>query len=466
MAQPLWSGRLSDRPSLAAQAFQSSFSFDFRMILEDLAGSRAHARMLGKTGIIDKAEADALLAGLDTLSAEAAQGLLPLPGPEEEPPEDVHSYVEQLLTARLGEAGKRLHTARSRNDQVATDNRLVFRGLTEKTMEGVKTLVSALADIAEAHLQTFMPGYTHLQRAQPISLGFHLSAWCFMLMRDYGRLSDALDRFNYCPLGSGAMAGTTFPIDRAMTAAELGFIGPSDNAYESVADRDYCAELAAALAILMTHLSRFSEEVVLWASGEFGFIELADAWSTGSSIMPQKKNPDYAELIRGKTGRVYGSLMALLSMQKGLPLSYNKDMQEDKEALFDAFDTALACLDVFAPMMSSATFRKDRLRKAAAGGFTNATDLADYLVRKGLAFRDAHHVAATAVRECIQKGIGLEEMLIDDYRVLSNKIDTDVYEALSLKACVERRKSPGGPAESAVREQLARIRNFVSASRT
>lgn len=461
MAEPLWAGRLSERPSAAAQAFQSSFSFDSRMILEDIRGSAAHARMLGERGIISKEEAAALVAELGTLAREAEEGRLPWPKEGEEIPEDVHSFVEQVLTARLGDSGKRLHTARSRNDQVATDTRLYCRGLCAKAELGIEKLVSVLADIALKNAKTVMPGYTHLQRAQPVTLAFHLCAWCFMLIRDHGRLRDARRRFNHCPLGSGALAGTTFPIDRDMTAAELGFDGPTDNAMDSVADRDFCVELAAALAMLMTHLSRFSEEIILWSSGEFAFIELSEAWSTGSSIMPQKKNPDYAELVRGKAGRVHGSLTALLSMQKGLPLSYNKDLQEDKEALFDAFDSALACLDAFSPMMESAGFRPERMAEAAAGGFANATDLADYLARKGMPFRDAHRVAAQAVRACIERGIALVDLEIGEYKAMSGLIEKDLYADLSLAACVERRSSAGGTAEGSVRKQLETIREFL-----
>lgn len=461
MAEPLWAGRLSERPSAAAQAFQSSFPVDSRMILEDIRGSIAHARMLGKRGIIAEAEAEALVAELGRLEGEAREGKLPWPGEGDEIPEDVHSFVEQLLTARLGDAGKRVHTARSRNDQVATDMRLYCRSLSEKTEAAIAALVSALAGIASEHTGSPMPGYTHLQRAQPVTLAYHLCAWCFMLIRDAGRLADARRRFNRCPLGSGALAGTTFPIDREMTARELGFDGPTDNAMDSVADRDYCVEFASALAMLMTHLSRFAEEVVLWSSGEFAFVELAEAWSTGSSIMPQKKNPDYAELVRGKAGRVYGSLTALLSMQKGLPLSYNKDLQEDKEALFDAFDTALACLEVFAPMMASARFRLPEMAEAASGGFTNATDLADYLARKGMPFRDAHRVAAQAVRACIERGIALADLKIEEYRAMSELIGPDVYGDLSLGACVRRRESQGGPAPGAVKAQLETIRAFL-----
>jgi argininosuccinate lyase len=461
MAEPLWAGRLSERPSAAAQAFQSSFPVDSRMILEDIRGSAAHARMLGEKGIIPKAEAAALVAELTKLAKEAREGTLPWPKQGDTIPEDVHSFVEQILTERLGDSGKRVHTARSRNDQVATDMRLYCRLLTEKTMAGIERLVSTLSGVAQRHTRSPMPGYTHLQRAQPVTLAYHLCAWCFMLMRDHGRLSDALRRFNFCPLGSGALAGTTFPIDRQMTAKELGFRGPTDNAMDAVADRDYCVELAAALAMLMTHLSRFSEEIVLWSSGEFAFIELAEAWSTGSSIMPQKKNPDYAELVRGKTGRVYGSLMALLAMQKGLPLSYNKDLQEDKEALFDAFDTALACMDVFSPMMESAKFALVEMEAAAAGGFTNATDLADYLARKGMPFRDAHRVAAQAVRTCIERGAALSDLTIEEYRAMSELFQADLYGELLLGACVERRQSQGGPAEAAVAAQLETIRAFL-----
>jgi argininosuccinate lyase len=464
MAQPLWAGRLSGRPTDAALAFQSSFPVDQRMLLEDLAGSRAHARMLGKQGIIPQAEADALIREIEAIIGEAEAGTLPIPGYGPDLPEDVHSFVEQLLTERLGDAGKRLHTARSRNDQVALDARLYVRARLRIIRGLLVDLIGVLARIGRSRSADPMPGYTHLQRAQPVTLGFHLAAWCAMLMRDHGRLSDALARLSDCPLGSGALAGTTFPIDRGMTARELGFERPSLNAMDSVADRDFFSEAGAAAAILMVHLSRFCEEVVIWSSGEFGFIELSDEWSTGSSIMPQKKNPDYAELIRGKSARVIGDLLALLSMQKGLPLSYNKDIQEDKEALFDALDTVEACLSMFAPMLGSARFRTDRMREAALKGFTNATDFADYLVRAGLPFRDAHAAAAKAVRDCLDRGIALADLKIEDFKAYSESIGQDVYQAIALEACLERRSAPGGTAPAAVLSQFAEIDAFVSRS--
>ncbi len=464
MAEPLWAGRLASRPSDAALAFQSSFQVDRRMLLEDIAGSVAHARMLGKRGIIPAADAGSLVAALEALAAEARAGKLRFPEPgDKDYPEDVHSFVEGLLTERLGAAGKMLHTARSRNDQVALDSRLYARRRLAEIEGLVKEAISSLSLIARANVETVMPGYTHLQRAQPVSLAFHLAAWCAMLMRDHGRLADARKRMDECPLGSGALAGTTFPVDRDMTARELGFSRPSLNAMDSVADRDSFSEACAALAILQTHLSRFAEEIVIWSSGEFAFIELSDDWSTGSSIMPQKKNPDYAELIRGKTGRVLGHLQALLSMQKGLPLAYDKDLQEDKEALFDAFDTVEACLRFIPPMMESARIDADRMRAAASGGFTNATDLADYLVRKGLPFRDAHGVAAKAVRRCIERGIGLSDLGIQELKEFSPAFDEDVREAISLEACLGRRASAGGTAPSSVLAQLDEIDRFAAA---
>jgi argininosuccinate lyase len=463
MAEPLWAGRLSGRPSDAAKAFQSSFPIDQRMLEEDLAGSIAHARMLGERGIIPSVHADALVKGLGSLMEESRAGKLriPLPG-EKDYPEDVHSFVEALLTERLGDAGKMLHTARSRNDQVALDTRLYLRSRLERLGGLARGAIASLSGIARVHAATVMPGYTHLQRAQPVSFGFHLAAWCAMLMRDHGRLKDARKRLEECPLGSGALAGTTFPIDRDMIARELGFARASLNAMDSVSDRDFCSEACSCLAILQTHLSRFCEEIVLWSSGEFAFIELADEWSTGSSIMPQKKNPDYAELIRGKTGRVLGDLMALLCIQKGLPLAYDKDIQEDKEALFDALDTVEASLEAFVPMMESAAIRADKMRAAASGGYTNATDLADYLARKGMPFRDAHAAAAKAVRSCIVKGIGLGDMPIGELRSLSPLIGDDVYAAISLDACLERRNSPGGTSPASVIAQLNEIDRFVA----
>ncbi len=463
MAEPLWAGRLEGRPSSAALAFQSSFPVDSRMLLEDIQGSLAHAEMLGKTGIIPPGEAEALKRGLEALRAEAAEGRLALPEPGPDYPEDVHSFVEALLTARLGDTGKRLHTARSRNDQVALDARLYLSRRLSELEAAIRRTLVVLSRIARAHVDSVMPGYTHLQRAQPVSLGYHLAAWCAMLMRDHGRLSDARRRaMDECPLGSGALAGTTFPIDREMTARALGFRRPSLNAMDAVADRDFCSEACAALAILQTHLSRFCEEIVLWASAEFGFVELADQWSTGSSIMPQKKNPDYAELIRGKTGRVLGHLNALLAAQKGLPLAYNKDLQEDKEALFDALDTVEACLSMFGPMLESAAFKPERMRAAAAGGFANATDLADYLVRKGLPFRDAHAMAAAAVRACIDSGKDLAGMSLAEYRAICPLVDEDVYGEITLEACLGRRMVSGGPAPTRVLEQLDEIDRFAA----
>ena len=458
----LWTGRFSKEPDQKVNDFNSSIRFDSRMLREDVTGSMAHAAMLGRCGVIAPEEAALLQEGLAGLLADVEQGALPI----DPNAEDVHTFVEAELTKRLGDTGKRLHTARSRNDQVALDIRLYLRG----EIAAVRGLAVGLADVlltlAEQNLNTVMPGYTHLQRAQPITFAHHLMAYVQMLLRDIGRLDDTARRMNASPLGSGALASTTYPIDRQMTAEALGFAAPTANSLDGVADRDFCVELAAALSLLMTHLSRLAEEVVLWCSWEFRFVELDDAWSTGSSIMPQKKNPDVAELIRGKTGRVYGDLMALLTALKGLPLAYNKDMQEDKEAVFDAVDTAKLCLSSMAPMLATMTVRADNMRAAAAGGFINATDCADYLVKKGLPFRDAYQAVGRLVALCIAQGQTLETLPLEQYQTVCALFASDVYAAISLEACVEGRKVFGGPAPEAVTVQIEQARRALHPNQT
>ncbi len=453
----LWTGRFSKEPDQKVNDFNSSIRFDSRMIREDITGSIAHAAMLGRCGVIQPEEASLLQEGLAGLLADIEKGALPI----DPNAEDVHTFVEAELTKRLGDTGKRLHTARSRNDQVALDLRLYLRGETQAVRGLAVELADVLIALAERHLHTVMPGYTHLQRAQPITFAHHLMAYVQMLLRDVGRLDDTARRMNESPLGSGALASTTYPIDRRMTAEALGFSAPTANSLDGVADRDFCVELTAALSLLLTHLSRLAEEIVLWCSWEFRFVELDDAWSTGSSIMPQKKNPDVAELIRGKTGRVYGDLMALLTALKGLPLAYNKDMQEDKEAVFDAVDTVKLCLSSMAPMLATMTVRADNMRAAAAGGFINATDCADYLVKKGLPFRDAYKAVGQLVALCIAQGQTLETLPLEKYQEICALFADDVYAAISLEACVGGRSAFGGPAPEAVAVQIDAARRAL-----
>lgn len=456
MAQVLWSGRLEEKPEAEAFAFESSIAVDARLASDDVRGSRAHAAMLGARGIIPAQAASALDAELARIGAELEAGTLPIPTDVE----DVHSFVEGVLTERLGAVGRMVHAGRSRNDQVALDLRLYLKRVVPELAAEVRALIRVLLDRAEEHAASVMPGYTHLQRAQPVTLGHHLLAWCCGLERDAGRLDDALRRLDECPLGAGALAGSGLPLDRAATAAALGFPRPTANSMDSVADRDFAAELAAACAILMTHLSRFSEDVVIWATEEFGFIDLAEAWSTGSSIMPQKKNPDFAELVRGKSARAIGDLVTLLTLMKGLPYAYDRDLQEDKEALFDSLDTARACVRIFAGMLASARFRVDRMEAACVGGFLEATDVAEYLVRKGLPFRSAHEVAALVVRDCIADGQRtVAERTLDQLRVRSPLFEADLYPAITPAACAAARALPGGPAPEAVRAQIAEFRS-------
>lgn len=449
----LWAGRFGKEEDSRVNDFNSSISFDARMYRQDIMGSIAHATMLGKTGIISQEDVDAIIAGLHGILQDLNAGTL-----EFDPQaEDIHMFIEATLTQRIGDAGKRLHTARSRNDQVAVDLRLYLRDEIEGLIPTVKELVSVLCKKAKEHSATIMPGYTHLQRAQPITFGHHLMAYAQMFLRDIDRLACTKKRMNQMPLGSGALAGTTYPIDRDMTCGLLGFEKPCANSLDGVSDRDFCIDLASDLSILMMHLSRFSEEIIAWCSWEFKFIELDDAFATGSSIMPQKKNPDVAELVRGKTGRVYGDLMGLLSFMKGLPLAYNKDMQEDKEAVFDALDTAKVCLVTFIPMLDTMRVLKDNMRAAAAKGFINATDCADYLTKKGIPFRDAYKITGTLVAQCIGEGKTLETLELSEYKAQCEAFEEDVFEAISLEACVNGRTSLGGPAPASVLRQVEEV---------
>ena len=455
----LWAGRFSKEVDETVNAFNSSIAFDGRMYKQDITGSIAHATMLGDCGIISKEDSRQIIEGLQGILADLESGELEL----DPTAEDIHMFVEAELTKRLGDVGKRLHTARSRNDQVALDIRLYLREEMGEIRSLTAKLLHTLCDLAQQHLDTIMPGYTHLQRAQPITLGHHLMAYAQMLLRDYDRLLDTEKRMNYCPLGSCALAGTTYPIDRQQTAKLLGFTAPMANSLDGVSDRDSCVELANALALLMTHLSRFSEEIILWCSWEFKFIELDDAYATGSSIMPQKKNPDITELIRGKTGRVVGDLTTLLAMLKGLPLAYNKDMQEDKEPVFDAVDTVEMCLPVFAAMLDTMTVRTDNMRKAAGHGFINATDCADYLTKKGMPFRDAYTVTGHLVAQCTAAGKTLEELTLPELKAASDLFEEDVYDALNLENCMALRKSYGGPAVAETTRQIAEMEDFIQA---
>lgn len=444
----LWAGRTDGQTDRLADDFNSSIGFDCRMYRQDITGSMAHAAMLGATGILPKADADTLIDGLQTILDDLGSGKLQF----DPACEDIHMFVEQVLTERLGDVGKKLHTARSRNDQVALDLRMYLREQCDAISAQVKTLIEALVDRAAEYKSAIMPGYTHLQRAQPITFGHHLMAYAMMLLRDRSRLADCRKRMNRSPIGCCALAGTTYPTDRAMEAAQLGFDGICMNSLDGVSDRDFCAEFLSALSILMMHLSRLSEELILWTSWEFGFVELSDAYTTGSSIMPQKKNSDMAELIRGKTGRVYGDLVGLLTMLKGLPMAYNKDMQEDKEGVFDACDTVSMCLPVMTGMIETMMAKPEAMKKAAQRGFINATDLADYLVRKGLPFRSAYKISGAIVGDCVKSGAVLEELPLETYQQYSGLFDSDVYEAIDLTACVEKRTSAGGPAK--VQEQI------------
>lgn len=457
MAQ-LWKGRFKKELAKETNDFNSSIRFDCRMFEEDIKGSIAHATMLGACGIIDKTESDKIISGLENILNDIKNGSLEI----DMQAEDIHTFIEGELTERLGQTGKRLHTARSRNDQVALDIRLTLRKEIEEIKEKVKALISVICTKAEENKSTIMPGYTHLQRAQPITFAHHIMAYTAMLCRDLDRLDDAEKRMNICPLGSGALAGTTYPLNREMTAEQLGFDGITLNSLDGVSDRDFCIELAAALSLIMVHLSRFSEEIIMWCSWEFKFVELDDAFSTGSSIMPQKKNPDIAELVRGKSGRVFGDLTALLTVMKGIALAYNKDMQEDKEAIFDAVDTVKMCLTAFTPMIDTMTVLKDNMRNAAAKGFINATDCADYLVGKGLPFRDAYKATGELVALCIDKELTLETLPLEEYQNICGLFDENIYDAINLDTCVAGRTVVGGPSHESVEKQIEAAKQFIS----
>ena len=454
----MWAGRTDGMTEKIADDFNSSIRFDSRMYRQDITGSMTHAAMLSFKGIISQADADAIIAGLEGILNDIDSGVLPI----DMECEDIHMFVEQVLTQRLGDVGKKLHTARSRNDQVALDIRMYLRSEIDEITALVRQLIVAVTNKAETYKDAIMPGYTHLQRAQPITFGHHLMAYAMMLLRDLDRLADCRKRMNLSPIGCCALAGTTYDTDRNFEAERLGFDGICMNSLDGVSDRDFCAELISALSILMMHLSRFSEEIILWSSWEFKFIELSDAFTTGSSIMPQKKNPDMAELVRGKTGRVYGDLMGILTTLKGLPLAYNKDMQEDKEGVFDAVDTVKMCLQVFAPMIDTLTANTANMRLAAQKGFINATDLADYLVKKGLPFRSAYKISGSLVAYCIQNNTVLEDLPLDTYKGYSDLFDTDLYEAIDLMVCVEKRISQGGTSVSSVEQQIKYVREMLN----
>ena len=453
----LWGGRFQKDTDQLVNALNASISFDQRLYREDITGSMAHAQMLADCGIISQEDAAAIIDGLQGILADIEAGKVEFTADNE----DIHMNVEALLTARIGDAGKRLHTARSRNDQVALDFRMYVREQIPVIVGQLLELETVLCRQAKQYQTAVMPGYTHLQRAQPISFAQHLMAYAAMFRRDVTRLEDCKARLDECPLGSGALAGTTYPIDRWETAQALGFAAPMGNSLDGVSDRDYALELLSGLSILMMHLSRFAEEVILWCSWEFKFIELDDAYATGSSIMPQKKNPDVAELVRGKTGRVYGDLMSLLTVMKGLPLAYNKDMQEDKEPVFDAVDTVEMCLPVFAAMLDTMTVRTDNMRKAAGHGFINATDCADYLTKKGMPFRDAYTVTGKLVAQCTAQGKTLEELTLEELQAVSPLFEQDVYDALNLENCMALRSSYGGPAVSETARQIGEIEQFI-----
>lgn len=454
MAQ-LWGGRFTKQTDQLVFDFNASITFDKRLFHEDVTGSIVHATMLAKQGILTEEERKSIVEGLTGILEDVDDGTLAI----DETQEDIHSFVEATLIDRIGDAGKKLHTGRSRNDQVALDMRLYTRARVAEIDGLLKKLLEAILDTMENNLDTYMPGFTHLQKAQPITLAHHYGAYFEMFKRDRQRLSDIYKRMNYCPLGAGALAGTTYPLDREYTARLLHFEGPTLNSIDSVADRDYLIEFLSALSTIMMHLSRFSEEIIIWNSNEYQFVELDDAYSTGSSIMPQKKNPDIAELVRGKTGRVYGALMALLTTMKGLPLAYNKDMQEDKEMAFDAMDTAADCITLFTGMIQTMKFRKDRMAKSAMNGFTNATDAADYLVGKGVPFRDAHGIIGRLVLYCIEKDTSIDALSLEELRSISDKFDEDIYDAISLKTCVEKRLTIGAPGEKMMKQVIEKIKN-------
>lgn len=449
MAQ-LWGGRFTKETDKLVYDFNASIGFDKRLFRQDIKGSMAHAEMLAKQGILTETEKDAITAGLEEILMDVEKGALEI----SEKYEDIHSFVEAVLTDRIGEAGKKLHTGRSRNDQVALDMRLYTRQRVVETAGLLEELLAVILETIEKNLETYMPGFTHLQKAQPTTLAHHYGAYFEMFKRDRLRMTDIYERMNYCPLGAGALAGTTYPLDREYVAEQLKFAGPTLNSMDSVSDRDYLIEFLAALSTVMMHLSRFSEEIIIWNSNEFQFVEIDDAYSTGSSIMPQKKNPDIAELVRGKTGRVYGSLMSLLTTMKGIPLAYNKDMQEDKEVSFDAMDTAADCLTLFTGMLRTLKFKKERMAESAMNGFTNATDAADYLVRKGVPFRDAHGIIGQLVLYCIEKNTSIDKLSLEELKGISEMFEEDVFDAVSLKTCVEKRLTIGAPGSETMKKTL------------
>ncbi|MEY8338112.1 argininosuccinate lyase [Lachnospiraceae bacterium 62-35] len=446
----LWGGRFTKETSQLVHNFNESLSFDQKFYRQDIEGSIAHVTMLAEQGILSIEDRDRIIKGLKGIRQDIEEGKLEFTREHE----DIHSFIEANLTERIGEAGKRLHTGRSRNDQVALDMKLYVRDEVQEIRELLRELRVQLLAIIEENVNTFMPGFTHLQKAQPITLSHHMGAYFEMFTRDCQRLHDIYERMNYCPLGAGALAGTTYPLDRKYTAELLGFYGPTLNSMDSVSDRDYLIEFLSALSIISMHLSRFCEEIIIWNSNEYGFIELDDSYSTGSSIMPQKKNPDIAELIRGKTGRVYGALISLLTTMKGLPLAYNKDMQEDKELTFDSIDTVKGCILLFTGMLSTITFCKDVMERSAKRGFTNATDVADYLVNKGVPFRDAHGISGRLVLRCIAKGCALDDLTLEEFKEESRAFEDDVFEAISMKTCVEKRNTIGAPGEAAMKEVI------------
>ncbi|HIX15711.1 MAG TPA: argininosuccinate lyase [Candidatus Hungatella pullicola] len=450
----LWGGRFTKETNQLVHNFNASISFDQKFYHQDIAGSIAHVTMLAKQGILSGEEKETIVEGLKGIEKDLDEGKLVITSQHE----DIHSFVEAVLTERIGEAGKKLHTGRSRNDQVALDMKLYTRDEIDQLEDLLKDLLKELLTLMEENLDTYMPGFTHLQKAQPITLAHHMGAYFEMFSRDRSRLQDIRKRMNYCPLGSGALAGTTYPLDREYTAGLLGFDGPTRNSMDSVSDRDYLIELLSALSTISMHLSRFCEEIIIWNTNEYQFVEIDDSYSTGSSIMPQKKNPDIAELIRGKTGRVYGALLSLLTTMKGLPLAYNKDMQEDKELTFDAIDTVKGCLALFTGMISTMSFRKDKMEQSAKNGFTNATDAADYLVNHGVPFRDAHGIVGQLVLFCLDKGISLDEMSLEEYQAISPVFQDDIYEAISLKTCVEKRVTTGAPGQEAMKKAIASCR--------
>ncbi|MCI5953536.1 MAG: argininosuccinate lyase [Lachnospiraceae bacterium] len=458
MAQ-LWGGRFTKETDRMVYDFNASIGFDKRLISQDIEGSIAHVSMLAKQGILTDSEKNLILKGLKEISEDVKSGTLVI---DESKYEDIHSFVEATLIARIGDTGKKLHTGRSRNDQVALDMRLYTREQVKETDALLKALLEAILATMEENTETFMPGFTHLQKAQPITLAHHYGAYFEMFKRDRQRMTDIYRRMNYCPLGAGALAGTTYPLDREYSAELMGFDGPTLNSMDSVADRDYLIEFLAALATIMMHLSRFSEEIIIWNSNEYQFVEIDDAYSTGSSIMPQKKNPDIAELVRGKTGRVYGDLMSLLTTMKGLPLAYNKDMQEDKEVAFDAMDTVKDCLTLFTGMIRTMKFKKERMAVSAMNGFTNATDAADYLVGKGVPFRDAHGIIGKLVLYCIEKNTSIDALSLNELKEISDKFEDDIYDAVSLKTCVNKRLTIGAPGPEAMRKVIEQNKKYLA----